>query len=167
MNQNLLLSLSYQEKDIFANLVPIFKKLAKPGSVFFFQGHLGAGKTCIIKKVLKYGFGIDDVVSPTFGYVKVYTGLANQALYHYDLYRLKNPEDLLSLGFLQQELADSKFISFVEWPEIILEHFTDLVEAWSLYLDLYLIKVSMDFDKKKQFSETCLERSFQLFKLVN
>lgn len=87
-------------------------------SVYTFTGDLGAGKTTLVKALLKK-FGVQDIVtSPTFGYVNTYHNHNHEMLHHFDLYRLINPEEFLQLGF-DEYLYVQKSWSFIEWPEII------------------------------------------------
>ncbi|SET13679.1 tRNA (adenosine(37)-N6)-threonylcarbamoyltransferase complex ATPase subunit type 1 TsaE [Anaerobranca gottschalkii] len=71
--------------------------LLKSGDILILEGDLGAGKTTFTQGIAQ-GMGINDYVkSPTFTYVMEYRGKI--PLYHFDLYRLKDPEELYDLGF--------------------------------------------------------------------
>lgn len=79
-------------------------------------GHLGAGKTQLIKGVA-IGNGLDSadkVTSPTFTLVQEYPG--RLWLYHIDVYRLKSPADLTNLGF-DEMLQRSDAAVCVEWAD--------------------------------------------------
>lgn len=86
-------------------------------SVVCFFGDLGAGKTTFIKGLAAGILGThgDEVNSPTFTYLNIYHG--NQTLYHFDLYRLRDADEFLSMGF--DEVFDAGGISCVEWSEKI------------------------------------------------
>lgn len=85
---------------------------AKKGSVYAVRGQLGAGKTVIAKGIAQ-GLGIkDDITSPTFLLLEEYPEIP---FYHFDLYRIMNPEELDNLCF--EEYWESAGISVVEWPE--------------------------------------------------
>lgn len=89
------------------------------GNVITLKGTLGAGKTyftsCLINHMLKkYGMKEEKVVSPTFNIVKEYQ-LKNFSIYHFDLYRLKDKNELYELDI---ENAFENGISIIEWPEI-------------------------------------------------
>lgn len=81
------------------------------------QGDLGAGKSVLARGVAR-GLGVPDripVTSPTFTLMNHYT--ARLPLYHFDLYRLSDPDELIELGF--DEFAHGSGVSLVEWPERI------------------------------------------------
>lgn len=89
-------------------------RLAHPGDVFALHGPLGAGKTTCARGFITARTGIeDDVVSPTFTLVQVYDE-ENIPIWHFDLYRLSRPEDVLELGW---DEALGGGICLVEWPE--------------------------------------------------
>lgn len=87
--------------------------------VFTFTGPLGAGKTTLIKKLLKH-VGVQQMVtSPTFTYVQQYTNDKGQEFNHFDLYRLSTLSEFQEMGF-DEYLYQPNSWSFVEWPSIIL-----------------------------------------------
>ncbi|MCK9543009.1 MAG: tRNA (adenosine(37)-N6)-threonylcarbamoyltransferase complex ATPase subunit type 1 TsaE [Novosphingobium sp.] len=92
-------------------LIPKYK-------IFAFSGDLGAGKTTIIKKLLKK-CGIQDViVSPTYLYVNHYTNFQQKNFYHFDLYRIKDLKSFQEFGF-HEILNQENSWAFIEWPDII------------------------------------------------
>ena len=81
------------------------------------RGELGSGKTTLVKSVLKK-MGIKDcVTSPTFSIVNEYD-FAGNIIYHFDLYRIENIEELDVIGF--EDYIYSQNTCFIEWPEIVL-----------------------------------------------
>lgn len=93
-----------------------------PGDVIALTGDLGAGKTVFARALIRSlgraaGTDIDHVPSPTFTLVQLYE-LADFTLYHFDLYRLKSPEEAWEIG-IEDAFADG--VSVIEWAERI-EH---------------------------------------------
>ena len=82
-------------------------------SVVAIYGNLGAGKT-IFAKGIAIGIGIvDDITSPTFSLLEVYEG--DIPLYHFDLYRIEDPNEFANLSF--EEYFEGDGVSVIEWPE--------------------------------------------------
>lgn len=78
------------------------------------QGDLGAGKTCLVRGLLR-GLGYQGrVKSPTYTLVEPYA-TARLAVSHWDLYRLGSPDELDALGLREHDRADELLL--IEWPE--------------------------------------------------
>lgn len=90
-------------------------------SLFTFTGPLGAGKTSLIKEILRLRGVQETVDSPTFGYVNIYTDKKNNTYHHFDLYRIDTVEEFIGLGFHEHLQAPQSY-SFIEWP-IVIESF--------------------------------------------
>lgn len=87
----------------------------KNGDVIALYGDLGSGKTRIVKGICK-GLGVEDNVnSPTFMIVNEYLSVNNGTVFHFDLYRLKTEDEIISMGF--SEYLNSSSIILIEWPE--------------------------------------------------
>ncbi len=85
-----------------------------PGLTMFLIGDLGAGKTTLVRGMLR-GLGFDGrVKSPTYTLVESYS-ISSLNLYHFDLYRFKHEQEWLDAGF--DEIFDGINICLVEWPE--------------------------------------------------
>lgn len=95
------------------NLARKFAKTAKKGDVFALYGTLGMGKSVFARAFIQELCDVDDVPSPTFTLVQSYSSPKGD-IYHFDLYRLKHPNEVFELGF-----EDSLYngISLIEWPE--------------------------------------------------
>lgn len=78
------------------------------------QGDLGAGKTTLVRGVLR-GLGFTGAVkSPTYTLLEPYS-IGGLDLFHFDLYRLESAEELEFVGF--EEILDAPGIKLFEWPQ--------------------------------------------------
>ena len=85
------------------------------GSVLALKGDLGSGKTLFVKGVVN-GLGSSaDVTSPTFTILHEYRGGGRLPVYHFDLFRVENPQALARLGLDEYFFGDG--ISVIEWAD--------------------------------------------------
>lgn len=90
-----------------------FVSTLKKGDVVFMMGDLGAGKTTFVRSAIQSLLGNNEPVpSPTFTLVQTYD--SQPPIWHYDLYRINDPEEVLELGM---DEAISQGITFIEWPQ--------------------------------------------------
>ena len=86
----------------------------RPGDVVCLGGDLGAGKTTLARSLIRAAAGAEvDVPSPTFTLVQMYD-LPDFTLWHFDLYRLSGPDEVIELGW---DEARAEGVVVIEWPE--------------------------------------------------
>jgi tRNA threonylcarbamoyladenosine biosynthesis protein TsaE len=96
-----------------AKLAAKLAAYAIPGDVIGLIGDLGAGKTAFARAFISAKGGDGEVPSPTFTLVQLYE-FPDGDVYHFDLYRIENAEEIFELGI---EDAMSDGISLIEWPD--------------------------------------------------
>lgn len=84
-------------------------------NILLLKGNLGAGKTTFTQFLLKNLDSEDEVNSPTYSIVNEYSSPKGK-IYHFDLYRLKNIEEVYDIGI--EEYLDNAFLCIIEWPEV-------------------------------------------------
>ncbi len=91
---------------------------AVKNKILCFYGKMGAGKTTLIKALIRQLGAEQGGSSPTFGIVNEYSDSEDSTLgYHFDFYRIENETEVLDLGF-EDYLAQDVWV-FIEWPENI------------------------------------------------
>ena len=121
------------EKNI-EELAGKFLNKIKPGDIIFLYGEIGVGKTTFVRYLVnkfqkENKLEITEVTSPTFNLLSEYQ--INQIkINHYDLFRLKSPEEINNLDLF----GDSKnSITLIEWPQMIKEKPKNLIELFFEY----------------------------------
>lgn len=95
-------------------------ELIKPPFIFYLQGEIGAGKTTLVRAMLR-AFGVSGAIkSPTFTLIESYIIPSAQEMqawyfYHVDLYRLSVSEELEYIGLRDYLTANA--VCCIEWPE--------------------------------------------------
>lgn len=92
-----------------------FAATLRMGDVVCLYGDLGLGKSVFARALIRHlvGDATLDVPSPTFTLVQLYDTQTGP-LWHFDLYRLKEPDEVYELGW-EEALAEA--INIIEWPE--------------------------------------------------
>ena len=89
---------------------------ASPGDVIALTGDLGVGKTALAKAIAE-GLGVrETVTSPTFTLLAEYRS-GRIPLYHFDVYRAHDADELFEIGFL--EYLDGDGLCLVEWADLV------------------------------------------------
>lgn len=90
------------------------KTLFPDVKIWLLEGNLGAGKTTFVKAFCNIAGVKAEVTSPTFSLVHEYEG--QNYVYHFDLYRLEDADELYKIGF--EEYLGYEGYKLIEWPEI-------------------------------------------------
>ena len=88
-------------------------------NIVLISGDMGAGKTTLIKEILKSMNVIDNISSPTFSIINEYNTSKEDIIYHMDLYRIKSMDELEGIGLF--EYLESGNLCMIEWGEMIEE----------------------------------------------
>jgi len=110
------------------------------GDVVLLKGDLGAGKTTWARGLICALLGNVEVPSPTYTLVQTYTAPEFE-IWHFDLYRLKQAEEVWELG-IEEALEDG--VCLIEWPERIAGYLndTELTVALSIKDDRRVVIIS-------------------------
>ena len=119
------------------NLSKKISKIIKSGDVIFLYGDIGVGKTTFVRFFINYlesknKIKNSDVLSPTFNIVYDYN-VGNIKILHYDLYRLKNYNDISQLGMFE---TSRNYIKIIEWPELINPKPKDRIDVLFKYSEI-------------------------------
>lgn len=107
--------ISKSEKDT-SKIANKFEKFLKGGEVVVLNGDLGAGKTTFTKALCKALKVKENVTSPTFTLMNIYTS-GRLVLYHFDMYRLEDESEAQELGL--NDFFYSNGVCMIEWAENI------------------------------------------------
>ena len=114
------------------------KKILLPGDVVFLHGEIGVGKTTFARLLIN-GFENEkklkksEILSPTFNIVFEYE-IKEFTIKHFDLYRLKNSNDIKNVG-LFENLEQN--ITLIEWPELIINKPENRLDLFFEYAEDY------------------------------
>ena len=131
-SKKLDISSEKQTRALAKRLINFFKK----GDLVFLFGEIGTGKTTFVKNFInnlqkKNQENITEVPSPTFNILNEYK-IKNLDIYHYDLYRVKDKEELQNLGQINE---NSNALVFVEWPELLKKNILNYIGLYFEYED--------------------------------
>ena len=114
------------------------KKILLPGDAVFLYGEIGVGKATFARLLIngfenKKKLKKSEVLSPTFNIVFEYE-IKEFTIKHFDLYRLKNSNDIKNIG-LSENLEQS--ITLIEWPELIINKPENRLDLFFEYAEDY------------------------------
>lgn len=92
----------------------VLAKAVAGGAIVYLYGQLGAGKTTLVRSMLRSMGYEGKVKSPTYTIVEPYD-VGSLTVYHFDLYRLNTPDELEQIGIA--DYAGPASICLIEWPE--------------------------------------------------
>lgn len=114
-----------------------FGSEARPGLVVCLDGDLGTGKTVFTKGVA-LGLSIEEpVCSPTFTVVQIYEE-GRLPLYHFDVYRIDDPDEMEEIGYRDYFYGDG--VTIIEWSDLI----SDLIPPEA-------VRITIEKDTSKGF----------------
>ena len=112
ISQSFSISLCSPEQT--CSLARALAPLLVPGDTVLLSGEIGAGKTLFARALIQSRLSIlEDVPSPSFTLIQIYE-LSDAEIWHVDLYRLSDPDEVIYLG-LEEALQDA--ICLIEWPD--------------------------------------------------
>lgn len=97
-----------------------------------FYADMGAGKTTLIKEIIKQLHVSDTVNSPTFSLVNEYISTNDELIYHFDFYRIEDENEALDIGI--DDYFYKNAWCFVEWPQNV-ENLLPL-DTVSIHIDI-------------------------------
>ena len=136
------------------NFSKSISKIISTGDIIFLYGEIGVGKTTFVRFVInhlesKNGIKNSEVLSPTFNIVYDYN-VGNFKILHYDLYRIKNYNDISQLGMFE---TSHDHIKIIEWPELIKQkpkNRIDILLKYSKLIESRKVKIT-GFGKWKEY----------------
>lgn len=121
----------------------------------YLTGPLGAGKTTLVRGFLRAMDYEGIVKSPTYTLVETYDSLKGK-IYHFDLYRLHDPEELEFMGMRDYFQSDS--VCLIEWPE--------KAQGWLPTADLHIF-IEIDNQSRALSFEAHTERGKNVLQMLH
>lgn len=121
------------------------------GDIICLFGQLGSGKTVLTKGIAQ-GLGIErnGIISPSFVLIRQHHN-GRLPLYHFDLYRVKDPKDILAIGY-EEYLYDGDGVSVIEWADRL---------KYLLPGEFFKIELFLKADSKRQLKFSAFGRRYK------
>ena len=103
----------------------------KKFSIIRIDGEIGSGKTTLIRSLCESLGVTENVNSPTFSLVNEYLINRKKKIFHFDFYRIENPEEALDIGL--EDYLESNHLCILEWGQIISEYLPEKYDFFSLH----------------------------------
>lgn len=124
------MEITYNLKELPAVATKIIKFVKNKTLLFY--ADMGAGKTTLIKEIIKQLHVNDTVNSPTFSLVNEYISTNDELIYHFDFYRIEDESEALDIGI--DDYFYKNAWCFVEWPQNV-ENLLPL-DSVSIHIDI-------------------------------
>jgi tRNA threonylcarbamoyladenosine biosynthesis protein TsaE len=109
-----VLKTSLADENETLELGSVLAPCLEPGLNLYLRGDLGAGKTTLVRGILRAFGHAGPVRSPTYALVEIYD-VSRLNLHHFDFYRFHDPREWIDAGF--RESFDGRNVTVIEWPE--------------------------------------------------
>ena len=122
------------EEKSTANIASRLSTILKKGDIVFFYGEMGVGKTTFIRHLInsfqnEKKLELIEVTSPTFNLVNEYE-TKNFLIQHFDLFRLKNENEIQNIGLFENY---KDILTLIEWPEKISKVPNNIIKLFFAY----------------------------------
>ena len=146
------------KESLTAKIAKKFSKVLKHGDIVFLYGDIGAGKTTFVRYLInslekEKKIKLSEITSPTFSILNEYE-IKDIKIRHYDLFRIKNSEEIKNIGLFENT---QNFLTFVEWPEKIKKKIGNNYNLFFKY----------NFKSEKRFLEFRNKKKGHIFNVKN